>query len=93
MRSISNVLILVMAECALSADPMTSSMSDQLLPVDIFSSVTELSRLLARERDFLKGLQELADKLETSAAIIKSYLKVQTHCFNHCAQRYNMDQT
>ena len=42
---------------------------------DIFSSVTELAKLAAREQHFYQGLQSAADQLEKSAKNIRAYLK------------------
>ena len=43
---------------------------------DIFSSVTELSKLVVREREFLRGLDQLATQLETNAQILRAFYQV-----------------
>jgi hypothetical protein len=45
-------------------------------PPDIFSSVTELSKLMGREAEFLRGLDRLATKLEASARVLRSFHRV-----------------
>ena len=59
-----------------STVPLTSP-ADQLMRPDVFSSVSELSGLLARERDFYEGLHQLADKLEASANILRNFQLVR----------------
>jgi hypothetical protein len=46
-------------------------------PPDIFSSVTELSKLMGREAEFLRGLEQLATKLEASARILRNFHRVR----------------
>jgi hypothetical protein len=66
----------------LTAAQLSKSADQQQLTTtpDIFSSVTELSRLMGREKDFMAGLDQLAHKLETSAKIIRDFHKVSP-CF------------
>ena len=45
-------------------------------PPDIFSSVTELSKLMGREAEFLRGLDQLATKFEASARILRNFHRV-----------------
>jgi len=54
-----------------TADPTPSS------PPDIFSSVTELAKLMGREARFLRGLDQLATQMETSARILRTFHKVR----------------
>ena len=76
-------ILLAVGQLTSSTGPMTSSTvpltspADQLMRPDVFSSVSELSGLLARERDFYEGLHQLADKLEASANILRNFQLVR----------------
>jgi hypothetical protein len=59
-----------------AAQLVTAAATADSPPPDIFSSVTELSKLMGREAEFLRGLEQLASKLEASARILRNFHRV-----------------